>query len=232
MTKATFRSGTTSIVRLDRQELAALDLWNARFDPEFTRPQAIRFSLRNQLLQLDLLSARTDEDAHWSMSKSDYHLQPKEAAGNADRWVNDRQPGRANLTFKSDLAAGDRLLWGGLARVADLINRALKLFTRHAKMFRPISILVLFEQNDFGAVGHGVFWHASSLSRKTPDSEGQFLSSTGLTKVARQASALPPSARPCRDSRSCLDTCFWPARSMEKHQISSENQRKNQRSKQ
>jgi hypothetical protein len=64
MTKATFRSGTTSIFRLDRQELAALDLWNARFDPEFTRPQAIRFALRNQSLQLDLLSARTDEDAH------------------------------------------------------------------------------------------------------------------------------------------------------------------------
>ena len=56
--------------------------------------------------------------------------------------------------------------------MADLINRALKLFARHAKMFRPISILVLFEQNDFRAVGHEVFWHASSLSRKTPDSEG------------------------------------------------------------
>jgi hypothetical protein len=65
MTKTTFRSGTTSIhVLLDRQELAALDLWNARFDPKFTRPQAIRFALRNQLLQLDLLSARTDEEAH------------------------------------------------------------------------------------------------------------------------------------------------------------------------
>jgi len=51
-------------IRLDRQELAALDLWNARFDPKFTRPQAIRFALRNQLLQLDLLSAGIEDDAH------------------------------------------------------------------------------------------------------------------------------------------------------------------------
>jgi len=65
MTKKTFRSGTTLIhIRLDRQELAALDLWNARFDPKFTRPQAIRFALRNQLLQLDLLSAGIEDDAH------------------------------------------------------------------------------------------------------------------------------------------------------------------------
>ena len=56
MTKKTFRSGTTLIhIRLDRQELAALDLWNARFDPKFTRPQAIRFALRKQLLQVGLL---------------------------------------------------------------------------------------------------------------------------------------------------------------------------------
>jgi hypothetical protein len=51
-------------VRLDRQELAALDAWNARLKPMFTGPQAIRFALRNQLLQLGLLSAQTNDDPH------------------------------------------------------------------------------------------------------------------------------------------------------------------------
>jgi hypothetical protein len=62
MTKATSPSGMTSIhVRLARQELVALDLLNARLNPKFTRPQAIRFALRNQLLQLGLLAAHTNE---------------------------------------------------------------------------------------------------------------------------------------------------------------------------
>jgi hypothetical protein len=64
MKKSTSPSAMTSIhVRLDRQELEALDVWNARLNPRFTRPQAIRFALRNQLLQLGLLSAQTHEDS-------------------------------------------------------------------------------------------------------------------------------------------------------------------------
>jgi hypothetical protein len=62
MTTVKSSSRLTSIhIRLDQEELAALDAWNAGLKPKFTRPQAIRFALRNQLLQLDLLPAVNKE---------------------------------------------------------------------------------------------------------------------------------------------------------------------------
>jgi hypothetical protein len=49
---------TSMHIRLDHQELAALDFWSAHFDPKFIRPQAIRFARRNQLPQVGWLSGQ------------------------------------------------------------------------------------------------------------------------------------------------------------------------------